>query len=177
MQRRGFTLIEVALSTSVVALLFVAAMQAATSARSLSAASAHEAAGTLLAQELLSEITSAPTTDPDPGGVVGGLLDAVVDGLDDLLSDNRKAFDSVDDYHGWTESPPQDRGGNTLAGFSTDWRRTVSVTGFDTASLQSAARSASDGRLIAVTVAYKGRTVATLSVIRTAAGDALWHGR
>lgn len=41
-------------------------------------------------------------------------------------SSSRTDFDDVDDYHGWSASPPQDRGGSDLVDYA-GWTRSVTV--------------------------------------------------
>jgi hypothetical protein len=67
----------------------------------------------------MSEIVSQDYSDPTVSGLWGPELTEGLTG--------RTAFDDVDDYSGFSESPPKDRSGVAMAGW-TGWRRSVAVT-------------------------------------------------
>src|SRR5206468_10668264 len=78
--------------------------------------------GTELAQSLTTEIMQAyyidpgasPTFGPETGESTG----------------NRSLFDDVDDYSAWSESPPKDKGGNAVSGY-TGWSRSATIAWAD----------------------------------------------
>lgn len=80
---------------------------------------ADRARAALLAEALVAEIASMPYEDPDGAALLGmepGETDSCRCGLDD-----------VDDFDGYTESPPAARDGKPLPGFS-GWTRKVTVS-------------------------------------------------
>lgn len=168
-RRPAFTLMEVALSIVVVALMFVAALNAAGSARTLSTHAADRAAARALAQDLMAEVCSCPIDE----GLVSGLVGVVLG----VVSSDRSTFDVIDDYDRWSESPPKDRDGTAIPGFSSDWSRAVAVTSINAATYQRMPpRSGKTAaRRITVTVSRRGEALCTLTTIRSEAGDILWH--
>ena len=158
-RRRGFSLVEVVVSTIVVALLLVAGMQTAGASKSLQYRAATAGRGTLLAQALLSEVLAKPYAElnnlesigPEPGE--GG----------------RAAFDDVDDFHGWSDSPPTWPDGSAMALHGGGgWGRSVTVEWVGPLDLTGAAVAADGGvKRVTVTVARDGLTVATLVGIKT----------
>jgi hypothetical protein len=72
-----------------------------------------------LAADLLNEIMAAAYTDPEnPSDALG--TDSGESGGD------RTTWDDIDDYDGWTESPPENKNGSPLPN-STGWTRSVNV--------------------------------------------------
>lgn len=124
--RRGFILVEVSityliLSLALVALIpvFILAIRAAKNTEQIEAA-------TQLSVELIEEIRlrkwdeatpipQAYITGPGPIGVNTG----------EVASDKR-TFDDIDDFNGWSENPPMDPMMNPLSAFSA-YSRTVTV--------------------------------------------------
>src|SRR5207249_6775945 len=73
-------------------------------------------------------------------------------GLDSLeTTTNRSTWDDVDDYHGLDESPPRDKNGNNLTGF-TGWRWKALVEFVQALSPQSASSTDQGLKRITITV-------------------------
>jgi hypothetical protein len=114
----GFTLVEVVISSLVVALMLVAALTTlGTTGRDYSMVRESQM-GHLLVEELMAEILQQAYADPnDPSGF----------GLEAGESTTTRVdFDDADDYHGWSKSPPQLRDGTAVPG-ADGWSRTASV--------------------------------------------------
>jgi hypothetical protein len=79
---------------------------------------------------------------------------------------NRAAFETVNHYHGWKASPPRDRSGQALSGFS-GWEREVTVEWIDPAHPQQVVGSDQGGMRVTVTVRRNGDVVALLQAVRT----------
>lgn len=157
--RRAFTLVEAALATLLIAGLAVALLQTLGALSASRNRSADSAAALALADELLNEVLLLPFADPiTPSNTLGpGPGEA---------GTNRLNFDDVDDYDGFTESPPAQPDGTAIAGF-TGWSRSVSVAYLSPANLRSTSRSTFQTlKLITVTVARNGITLATRQSIR-----------
>lgn len=105
---RGFILIEASISYIVLSLALVALVPMFILSLRANAASEKVAAALHLSQELLEEVrlhrwdeaTPAPAVHIAAGGALG--VDAGENAAD------KRTFDDVDDFDGWTESPPQD---------------------------------------------------------------------
>jgi hypothetical protein len=77
----------------------------------------------------------------------------------------RSQFDDVDDYDGWTESPPKNRAGTDLAGF-TGWSRSVTVVRAQRASPMQNAGSDEGLKRITISVSKSGVTLQTINALK-----------
>lgn len=146
--RRGFTLLEVMVSTVLVGTILAGALTTVGSVLRQRSRGVDSIRGMLLAEQLLSEILAQNYVEPDELPLFGPELS-------ELLS--RETYDDVDDYHGWDRSPPQDRSGAALEGFA-GWRRRVTVEFVDPA--QPSGTTLTDRRAKRITVeALQGGTV------------------
>lgn len=116
-RRRGLTIIEVVISTMIVGLMLVSAMNCVGQVIRGRLQTADVARAKALAQQLMTEVLRdaykdavAPVFGPETGEITG----------------NRSAFDDVDDYNDWTASPPKDRAGTSIPNLS-GWQRSVTV--------------------------------------------------
>lgn len=102
----GLSYVEVVVSITILAILTVAAMQLfGNLARSKSAVLGQNG-GSYLAIEMIKEIMEKSYQDPNNADEFGiGLYEA---------TDDRLLLDDIDDYHNWTQSPPQERNGDTI---------------------------------------------------------------
>ena len=80
----------------------------------------------------------------------------------------RTAYDDVDDYSGYKESPPIDRSGTVMTGLAT-WQREVAVTLVSSSDLTRSAVLDSGLKRITVIVRRGGQIMAQLTAVRTAA--------
>jgi hypothetical protein len=159
--RPGLALIEAVLASMVVGLMFVAALRLVVASRAGEADIEHRTIAAHLASELLSEIMSLPYADPNEPPVFGPEPS-------EHGAAARAAFDDVDDYHGWIESPPQERSGGARAHLA-GWSRTVDVH-FVTPGDPSVASPVDRGvKRITVTVRRAGIPMSRMSALRTSA--------
>jgi len=116
-RRPALTLVEVVVSTLIVGLMTVAALEGlgATTRSSQSAGNRGIALG--LADDLMAEILVTAYSDPNGSAVFG---------LEPGEAAPRVNFDDVDDFNGWNESPPKAADGSTIAD-RTEYRRRVTV--------------------------------------------------
>jgi hypothetical protein len=77
-------------------------------------------------------------------------------------------YDDVDDFNGWTESPPQDRDGNVMPEF-TGWQRSVSVVWVSPTNLSTVSATETGVKRITVTVSKNSVTLATRVAIKVKA--------
>lgn len=143
--RVGVTLAEVAISTLLVGVLMVAALRTVESSLMTWQSAAGSGEASALGSQILNEVLALRYEDtgtaPDFGLETGE------------NTGNRSLFDDVDDYDGWTASPPQDRAGNALPGFA-GWSREVEIKKLDATTHAVLAPTAPDQglRQICVTV-------------------------
>jgi len=116
--RRGMTLIEAVISMLIVSIMMVAALRMVGSSARARQAHASRRRGPALARQLVAEIVTAFYAEPNGTGPLGP--DAGESGF------GRTGFDDVDDYHGWTASPPTAPDGSAMSHLA-GWRRSASV--------------------------------------------------
>lgn len=139
--RRGSGVAEIIISTALVGILVVAALNAVGMAFRTRRLNADRLAGSTLAQNLMSEILSMPYEDPEnPGGANGVNVGET--------AGNRSTFDDVDDYHGWNNANAVNRDASVRTGY-TGWTHTVAVVWVNPTTL---ATSAADTGVKRVTV-------------------------
>lgn len=151
------TLLECVAASLILAVIAVAAVRAAAGAAATQAASSRSVTATLLAQSLLSEIERTPYIDPSKPATLG--RDA------GESASNKTAFDDVDDYDGWSESPPQDANGNAIPN-TTGWTRKVSVIWSDLGPVLEGRNGDTGLKLITVDVYFKSKLVRSLQSLR-----------
>lgn len=116
--RPGFTLVETMLASILVAITIVAALQSVSATMMTQKKLADRARGEQLAEALMSEILTKLYQDlnnPLACGVESGENAA-----------DRRTYDDIDDYCGWSESPPANADGSLISGFA-GWSRRVTV--------------------------------------------------
>jgi MSHA pilin protein MshD len=158
--RRGLTLAEAVVSMLIVSVMLVAALNTVGASRMTQKKTAERSRGFLLAENLMSEVLQQAYEDPDlaPGSI--GLEGAEVgDG-------SRELWDDVDDYDGWSASPPQQKDGSEF-GELKEWTRSVEVRWVDpTASLNVSGTDTGVKRVV-VTVTDGDAVVFSLVAVRT----------
>lgn len=154
----GFTLVEAVMSILIVGLMLVAALNTVGASKVAQARTAEQAIGPMLAQDLMSEILSQRYQEPD---------DSIVFGLElNELGSSRAAYDDVDDYHGWSASPPRAKDNSVLPDLA-NWSRHVTVARADTSDPNNNSLTETGLKRVTVTVKHQGRTVYTLTALRT----------
>jgi type II secretory pathway pseudopilin PulG len=159
---RALTLAEAIVSIAVVGVMLVAALNTVGAARMTQKTMGDRSRGMLLAQDLMSEILSQAYEDPEyPPGSFGLAADEIGDG-------SRALFEDVDDYDGWSASPPQQKDGTELSGFD-GWQRSVALKWVDPSDVSQARLSDTGVKYVAVTVSYDNTVIASLVALRTKA--------
>lgn len=168
--RRGITFVEVIVAVAIVGGLFAATMNVVGAGAAASRVSFEQALAHRLADELVGEIVAQPFVDP-----AGLLTDAIGYGPGEF-DGTRSGFDDVDDYIGWSASPPQKKDGTVMTAYAS-WRRTVDVV-WARADLPSVSSHVpSLAKRITVRVYRDGRLISTASVLRYVGFDRLHEGR
>lgn len=116
--RRGFTLVEAAVSTVIVGTMIAAAVSVVGTAAKGAAGERAIRKGQTLAQAMMSEVLAAAFADPD-GGTTFGLDSNESHG-------DRTTLDDVDDFNGLIESWPTDHLGRQIP-WAKSWHREVKV--------------------------------------------------
>lgn len=146
--RRGWTLLEVSICTLLVGLVLASAMQAFGSVLRSRASISDRARAVQLAGQLLTEILDCRYIDEGASPLFGPEATEV--------GTTRTLYDDVDDYNGWSETPPKDKTGTTLPNL-TGWQREVVVEWVDPAN--PATVSLTDQNVKRVTVTVKKNSV------------------
>lgn len=160
LDRHALTLIEVVLSTLIVGVMTVAALNTLGAATRSSEAAGNRAVALGLADDLMAEVLNGAYREPSDTEVFGP-----ESGED---SGTRLLFDDVDDYDGWNQLPPQARDGTTFTDRA-DWRRRVTVERVqpsDPTQLTSGSTDAGAKR-IHVFVEYRGTVLAEQFAVRS----------
>jgi len=161
-QRPGaFTLVEAVVSLVVVGAMLVAALSTVGASRLSQYKTSQYSRGQLLAELLMAEILTQDYLDPNGTPVFG------TEGGESTST--RVDFDDVDDYDGWSSSPPAAKDGTPLAGLS-GWQRSVTVQWVDPADVTQVKASESNAKRVTVTVSCNNKQVGSLTAIKTDSG-------
>lgn len=156
--RRALTLAELVVSTAIVGVMMVAALSTVAASRRSHESVVQRQRAFLLAEALLSEIAVQPYEDasdtPAKRGPTAG----------EAAPGNRSLFNDLNDYEGWTASPPQRKDGVAVPS-ATGWRETVTLEPLDPATL---AKTDTELGLTRVTVSItqNGALAAELTLLR-----------
>lgn len=160
-RRAGLTLAEIAVAAALVGVLMVATLDGAGAVFRSRHVARQRVGGDRLAWDLMSEIMQAAYEDPVTSGGFG--LETGESG------GTRVAWDDVDDYDGYTDSPPEDRAGEAIPDAS-GWSRAVSVARADVSDPIADEVSESGLKRITVTVTSPTGEQFSCSTLRARAG-------
>jgi hypothetical protein len=152
------SLIEVVMSTLLVGVVLVGAMNLLGAVVRGRTAAADLARGQQFAQQLMTEILNMAYGE---GGSLGPDPVVLI-----LIPEVRSQFDDVDDFHLSDESPLLTRSGGIIANTS-GWRRRVDVAFIDPGDPSIEIGPDEGVKRITVTVQRNGRTVAQLASLRS----------
>ncbi len=156
---RGFSVIEVAMSSLLVGAVLVASMRVTGQALMVQRDRAHMSTAAFLAEGLLSEILLLPYMEP-------GLNNSAIRREAGEPANDRSTFDDVDDYHDYTESPPKSMENEPLPGF-VGWERSVVVQWVNPNDLNRTQGGESGVKRVTVQVHRNGQLLATAIGIRS----------
>ena len=157
--RTALTLVEVVVSTLIVGVMTVAALNALGAATRSGMSARNRAIAQGMADQLMAETLAVAYSDPD------GAADF---GLESGEAAPRINFDDVDDFNGWNCQPPQYSDGTVMADRD-DFRQRVTVQrAVPTNVVQAPSGSTDSGaKRIVVTIEYEGTELAEQIVVRT----------
>lgn len=159
---RAFSMVEVIISVVIVGTMTVAALNTVGAAKLGNQKTTSRKSGALLAQGLMSEILLQDYEEP---------VDTPGFGRESSESGgDRTDYDDVDDYDGWSSSPPEYKDGTVIPDLD-GWARQVSVAWVNATDLSLTSGSETNVKRITVTVTYNGVQVASLTAVRTLARD------
>lgn len=160
--RRGFTLMESMISVILVGVLMIAALQALGASHRRENTSVDRILAQQIVGAMTNEILLQAYQDPD-------LMQASEIGLESgEKTGNRSLFDDVDDYAGWNASPPRDRNGVAIPGFS-NWTQSADVQWADPVTLRSTSTRFTGLKRISVTASKAGKPIASSVSYRSVA--------
>jgi len=159
--RGGYTLVEAVVSSVIVGTMMVAALGTVGASRVGQYKTSQGSRGQLLAQSMMAEILSQSYREPVDVPVFGPELPAE-------QGNGRASYDDVDDYHGWSASPPQNKDGSEIPGLD-GWRRTVTVEWVNPFDLEEVESFETSIKRITVTVSHNGMEVGSAVGVRSSA--------
>lgn len=151
-------MIEAVISTLIVAIMFAAVLGTVSASKKTQYVTGSRSRAMLLVQALMCEILTKRYQDPDSLLTFGPESDE--------SSSFRIDWDDVDDYHGWSSSPPTDRDGADIAGLGA-WTRSVEVVWVNPVNISATVGTDSGAKRITVTVTHGGLVLASLVTVRT----------
>lgn len=155
---RGITLVEAVVSIMIVGGLLAAALSNVGISRKTQKVLSDNARGQQLAVDLMNEILTQRYMTAGNPPVFG--LEAGKSGA------NRSQFTDVDDYDGWSETPPRDKCGNALAGVN-GWVRSATVVFADPVTWLQTSTPNTGLKLITVEVSNGAVVVGTVAGYRS----------
>jgi MSHA pilin protein MshD len=162
-RRRGLSLVEAVLAVALTAVLILMSLSSMGSIAKGRQVANQAYQGTMLAEQLMTEICQNAYSDPQGGTTFGPETSDITNPA------TRNLFDDVDDYNNWSETPPRNKDGTTVANF-TGWTRTVAVAYIDPATMAVSATDKGTKR-VTVTVADPRGNQTTLVGLRSTGGQ------
>ncbi|HUU96712.1 MAG TPA: hypothetical protein VM487_13315 [Phycisphaerae bacterium] len=159
--KRALTLAEAVVSMVIISVMLVAALNTVGASRTTQQKIADRSRGFLLAEDLMSEILRQAYED---SGLAPGSFGL---GSDEIGDGDRSLWDDVDDYDGWSASPPQQKDGTVIPDLA-GWGRSVTVARADPGDFEAAAPATDTGvKQIRVNVTHDDAVVVSLVAVRT----------
>jgi len=145
----------------IVAIMAVAALRTVGSSAVARQIQASQRRGPALARQLMAEILPNHYSEPDEAPQFGRETGE--------SSSSRSSYDDVDDYNGWSSSPPATNDGAAMSDLS-GWARSVIVQYVDPNNLTSVVGSDQGVKRITVTVTDPGNRQSVLTALRSSYG-------
>ena len=161
--RRGISLAETVISTLLIGFVLVSTLQIVAPITRSGTIQADRLIAADLASELTDEISTKLWTSP--------ILDDP-ESMGPDAGETRPTYDDIDDYHGWSASPPKFSIGSSYTHL-TGWKRSAKVTHatIDNPSVDSA--KATGLKRVVVTVSKNNVVLAQVTSLHSSAADVL----
>ena len=159
--RRGISMAETIVSTLLVGFVLVSTLQIVGPMVQSGAVHADRLVAANLANELAEEIATKVWTSPiliDPNSMGPG------------AGESRATFDDVDDYDGWSSSPPKLSSAQSNI-FLSGWTRSVSVVHVQMNDAQTKSATYTGLKRVTVTVSKNGVILAQIHSLHSLAAD------
>jgi len=154
----GFSLVEVVVAILVLSALLAASLNTVVASATMQRHAADRARARVLALDLLNEARKHPYDDPVAGSGIGpGPTE---------INGTRSLFNDVDDFNGWSASPPQRTDGSVIPGFE-GWTRACTVEYVSLADPTTVVLTDSGVKRITVTVHRGKQPMASAVALRT----------
>ncbi|MFK7760303.1 MAG: hypothetical protein AB8C13_10200 [Phycisphaerales bacterium] len=164
--RRGITLAETVISMLIVVFVIVSTLQLVAPLSRSTTVHADRLVAANLATQLSEEIATKYFMDPVPDS------EDLIGFESDDATTRRDTFDDIDDYHGWSSSPPELSSGTSLITLI-GWTRTVKVSHAPIASPFTESPTNTGLKLVVVTVLKDGVELAKISTLHSQTADDL----
>ena len=159
-------MVEVVIASVVVTFMIVGVLNALGAIFRTYAVTDEQAQAYTLAKEMLYEIMHTPYSDPNDNAVFGTESDE--------SSTVRNTFDDIDDYQGWSASPPEYDDGTPYSALS-NWTRSVEVAWVDVLDPNAVSDSESGLKRVQVTVTSPRGVTYSLSSLHAESGRLEWR--
>lgn len=172
---RGLALVEVIASIAILGILMTAVFRCVAAAAVARTRTIERIQGAALCENLMNEILSQEYTNttPPPSGLN---VNISILGINVSLSTpggnpSRASFDAIDDYDGWTASPPIARDGSVIPGYL-GWQQRVAVELATLATPNGAEAGAETGlKRVTVVITRDGREISRMVALRSGAWE------
>jgi hypothetical protein len=155
---RAFTLVEAAVCTIIVASMLVAALRATALSGVYQYRMSERATARFLTDAMVTDIIKLNYKDPGSAPLFGQ------ESTESAAS--KSNYNDVDDFNGWTESPPQYSDGTATPGL-TGWQRHVTVQWVNSSNINQISLVETGAKRITITVSHNSVPILTRTVLRT----------
>ncbi len=152
-------MVETIVSTLFVGILMTTSLQTVGVSVRHQMRSTRDIVGAALASGLLSEIAAQSYMEPTA-------LSSAIARESGESGLSRSTYDDVDDYNGWSETPPKTRNDVLLSEYA-GWQRTVSVVWVLASNPLQVSGTETGVKKVTVTVSLSGTVMATRAAVRT----------
>ncbi len=157
----GLTLLEVILSTFLVGVVLVGALQCVGAVVRGKTSTGNQLRAQMLAEQLMSEILAAAYKEPHTTPLFGPET-----GEPSTNTGPRTGYDDVDDFHLWDRSPPVTRTGAVIPNLA-GWRRRVTVQWVRLADPSQVSATDQGVKRVTIEVSLNDAVLATCVFLRT----------
>lgn len=178
---RAIALVEVVVSIGILGGLMAAVLNAVGAAAVSRSRTIERLQGAALGESMMAEILACNYTDTTPpGGLVN--VNVTILGVTVTLTTpggtaTRATFDAIDDYNGWTATPPIARDGSVIPGY-TGWMQSVVVERVALLAPNGAAAGSDTGlKRITVVITRNGREISRTVALRSRAWEGVLSAR